>query len=164
MRLKKNYASREVVALTGLSAKQLQWWAHHRLLKPAIAPHRTAAGGFTESRYSPLDLLELLVLADLRRKGFTVSRIRLLIETLRDHFGVRIFEVTGDEGPLTLLTDGHDVYARTSDGRFFNVLKDPTQPLLVIGGEERFKMLSSRARPRKRAKHAARKPLRGESE
>jgi DNA-binding transcriptional MerR regulator len=157
MRLKKYYASREVVTLTGLTAKQLQWWDHHRLLSPAIAPHRTAAGGFTERRYSPLDLLELLVLADLRRKGFTLARIRLLVDTLRDHFGVRLFEATGDEGPLTLLTDGHEVYARMSDGRFFNVLKDPSQPLLVVGGEESFKMLSSRARPRKRPKRITRR-------
>jgi DNA-binding transcriptional MerR regulator len=156
MQLKKNYASREVVALTGLTARQLEWWDHHGLLPAAIAPHRTEAGGFTERRYSPMDLLELLVLADLRRKGFTVARIRQLIDTLRDYFGLRLFEATGEEGPLTLLTDGSEVYARTHDGRFFNLLKDPTQPLLVIGGEDGFKKLNSRARPRRKRKKATR--------
>jgi hypothetical protein len=39
---------------------------------------------------------------------------------------------------------------RTLDGRFFNVLKDPTQPLLVIGEEASFKVLASRARPRRK--------------
>ena len=81
MDLKKNYSSREVASITGLSARQLQWWDARKLLKPSIAPHRTEAGGFTERRYSPVDLFELAVLADLRRNGLSVSKLRLLLET-----------------------------------------------------------------------------------
>src|SRR4029450_9502918 len=94
MRLKKHYSSREVAALTGLTARQLQWWDARRLFMPAIPSHRTEAGGFTEGGYSPLDLLELLVLADLRRRGFSVPQIRRLLDTLRSRFGVRLFEAT----------------------------------------------------------------------
>ena len=36
---------------------------------------------------------------------------------------------------MQLLTDGHDIYARTDRGEFFNLLKEPTQPLLVVGNE-----------------------------
>lgn len=149
MRLKKYYSSREVTALTGLTADQLRWWERQKLIHPAVASHRTEAGGFTERRYTPVDLLELLVLADLRRRGFAIPELRELIVTLRDFFGVRLYEAAGDGGPVTLLTDGREVYARTHDGRFFNILKDPTQPLLVIGGEQRWKVLASRARPKK---------------
>ena len=67
MRLKRFYTSREVAGLTGLSARQLQWWDAHRLFASAIPSHRTEAGGFTERRYTPMDVLELQVLADLRR-------------------------------------------------------------------------------------------------
>ena len=63
---------------------------------------------------------------------------------------MRLFEATGEGGPVTLLTDGGDIYVRTLDGRFFNLLKDPTQPLLVVGEEASFKVLASRARPRKK--------------
>ena len=150
LQLKKNYSSREVAARTGLSARQLQWWDSHRVLHPAIAPRRTNAGGFTERRYSPIDLYELLVLGDLRRRGFSVHKIRLLLNTLRDHFGVRLFDAIGGGGPVTLLTDGRQIYARTTTGAFFNVLQAPDQPLLVIGDENRFKVLSSRLRSRKR--------------
>ena len=94
MRLKKHYTSREVAGLTGLTARQLQWWDARRLFKPAVAPHRTEAGGFTERRYTPLDVLELQVLADLRRRGFSIPRLRRLLSTLRDVFGVRL--VRGD--------------------------------------------------------------------
>ena len=44
--------------MTGLTARQLQWWDARRLFLPAIAPQRTEAGGFTERRYTPLDVID----------------------------------------------------------------------------------------------------------
>jgi DNA-binding transcriptional MerR regulator len=150
MQLKNSYSSREVAGLTGLSARQLQWWDDRRLFQSAVAPKPTAAGGFTERRYTPVDLLELMVLADLRRHGMTVSRIRLLLDTLRSRFGVRLFEAIGGAGALTLLTDGRDVYVRTSRGEFFNLLRDPAQPLLVVGTEPSMRELTAKAHARRR--------------
>ena len=154
--LKKNYSSREVASITGLSARQLQWWDARKLVKPSVAPHRTEAGGYTERRYSPVDLFELAVLADLRRSGFSVARMRLLVETLRKRFGVRLFDAIGGGGALTLLTDGRDVYARTQTGQFFNVLRAPGQPLLVVGNEASLKELQMRMRSRVRRKKTGR--------
>ena len=144
--LKKNYTSREVASVTGLSARQLQWWDARKLLKPSISPHRTEAGGFTERRYSPVDLFELVVLADLRRSGLSVSKLRLLLDTLRRRFGVRLFDAIGGGGAITLLTDGKEVYARTSGGQFFNLLRAPGQPLLVVGQEGTLRELKLRMR------------------
>ena len=62
---------------------------------------------------SPVDLFELVVLADLRRNGLSVAKMRLLVETLRKRFGIRLFDAIGGGGAITLLTDGKDVYART---------------------------------------------------
>ena len=157
MQLKNTYSAREVAAITGLSARQLQWWDDRRVFASAVAPRRTAAGGFTERRYTPVDLLELMVLADLRRQGMSIGRIRLLLETLRDRFGVRLFDAVGGAGPLTLLTDGRDVYARTAGGEFFNLLKDPAQPLLVVGDEFPLKALTAKARAHRRKKRVVRK-------
>jgi DNA-binding transcriptional MerR regulator len=150
--LKKNYSSREVAAITGLSARQLQWWGARKLIKPAIATHRTEAGGFTARRYSPVDLFELAVLADLRRGGLSVAKIRLLIDTLRRRFGIRLFDAIGGGGAMTLFTDGKEIYARTDTGQFFNLLRAPSQPLLGIGNEETFKELKLRMRSKSRRK------------
>jgi DNA-binding transcriptional MerR regulator len=146
MQLKNTYSAREVAALTGLSARQLQWWDSRRLFTSAIASKRTAAGGFTERRYTPVDLLELMVLADLRSHGLSVARIRQLLETLRDRFGIRLFDAIGGAGPLTLLTDGREIYARTASGDFFNLLRDPDQALLVIGNEPQLHALTAKLR------------------
>jgi DNA-binding transcriptional MerR regulator len=161
--LKKNYSSREVASITGLSARQLQWWDSRKLIKPSVASHRTDAGGFTERRYSPVDLFELVVLADLRRSGLSVSKMRMLVETLRRRFGVRLFDAIGGGGAITLLTDGKEVYARTESGQFFNLLRAPGQPLLVVGNEERLKELKLRMRSKSRKKRPARKTA-GEKE
>jgi DNA-binding transcriptional MerR regulator len=152
MRLKKTYSSREVAALTGLTARQLQLWDAGGLLSPTIPSHRTDAGGYTERRYTPIELFELLVLADLRRRGFTIQQLHLILRTLQEQFGERLYDATGGGGNVQLLTDGTDVYARTASGAFFNLLKAPGQPMLVIGNEGLLKNLSSSMRPKKRKK------------
>jgi DNA-binding transcriptional MerR regulator len=156
MRLKKTYSSREVAALTGLTARQLQVWDAGGLLIPAVRPHRTPAGGYTERRYTPIELFELLVLADLRRRGFSVHQLHRIVRILKDQFGERLFDATGGGGSVQLLTDGRDIYARGANGAFFNLLKAPRQPLLVIGNEGLLKDLGASMRP-KRRKHRKKK-------
>ena len=155
MKLKRTYSSREVASLTGLSARQLQLWDASGLVAAAIPTHKTDAGGYTERRYTPIELFELLVLSDLRRRGFTVHQLHEILEILQRRFGARLFDATGGGGRVQLLTDGREIYARTDDGEFFNLLKEPTQPLMLVGNEGLLKELSSSLRPRKRAKPAS---------
>src|SRR5438105_12109717 len=152
MRLKKTYSSREVAALTGLTARQLQVWDASGLMAPTVRPHRTEAGGYTERRYTPIELFELLVLAELRRRGFSIQQLHTILRILREQFGQRLFDATGGGGSVQLLTNGREIYARTASGAFFNLLKTPTQPLLVIGNEGLLKNLSSSLRPRRKRK------------
>jgi hypothetical protein len=148
VKLKKYYSSREVAVMTGLSARQLQWWDSRRLFSSAVASHRTEAGGFTERRYTPLDVIELQVLADLRRRGFSVPQLRRLLTTMKDVFGIRLYEAIGEGGPLTLFISGDQLYARAPDGRLFN-LEAPTQPLLMVGEELGLRPLAARERKKR---------------
>lgn len=158
-RLKRTYGSREVAAITGLSARQLQLWEAGGLMIPAIPSRRTAAGGYTERRYSPIDLLELLVLAELRGFGFSIQQLHTMVRGLKEQFGVRLFEATGGGGSIDLLTDGEEIYARTRSGEFFNVLESPAQPLLVGGDERLLKELGQVLTPRRRKKKRKNKPV-----
>jgi DNA-binding transcriptional MerR regulator len=148
VKLKKHYTSREVAVLTGLTARQLQWWDSRRIFKSALASHRTEAGGFTERRYTPLDVLELQVLADLRRRGFSVPRLRRLLATLHDQFGIRLYEAVGDDGPMTLFIAGDQLYARTKEGNLYD-LDTPAQPLLMVGQDLPIRPLVVRERKRR---------------
>ena len=152
MRLKKTYSSREVASLTGLTARQLQLWDAGGLLSPAIPSHKTDAGGYTERRYTPIELFELLVLADLRRRGFTIQQLHQILRALQEQFGERLFDATGGGGSVQLLTDGREIYAHTASGAFFNLLRAPAQALMVVGDEGRLRELSGKVRARKRKK------------
>jgi DNA-binding transcriptional MerR regulator len=151
-RLKRTYGSREVASITGLSARQLQLWDAGGLMRPAIPSRRTAAGGYTERRYSPIDLLELLVLAELRRLGFSIPQLHTVVRVLVEQFGVRLFEATGGGGAVDLFTDGEQIYARSRSGEFFNVLESSKQPLLVVGDQRLLKQLGGNVRSRRRKK------------
>ena len=122
-----------MAALTGLTARQLQWWDANGIFQSAIASRKTASGGFTERRYSPMDVLELLALADLRRKGFEPSQLKLLIGTLRDYFRRRLAETLDDAGELRLLTGEGALFLRTRQGHVFDLLVDPMQPMIADG-------------------------------
>jgi DNA-binding transcriptional MerR regulator len=149
MRLKTSYTSREVAALTGLTARQLQGWDAARIFPSSIASRPTSAGGFTERRYSPVDLIELLALAELRRRGFAPAQLRILMDTLRDYFRRRLSEALDDAGELRLLTDGKGLFLRTRQGHIFDLLVDPMQPL-VTGDGLRLIAVTGRARSKKR--------------
>ena len=135
MRLKKLYSSREVAQLTGLTARQLQWWAERRLFPPTVPSHKTDAGGYTERRYTPIELLELMVLADLRRRSFTLANIRRLLNVLKTRFKTRLYDAIEGGGPVTLYIDGLNIYARSESGDLFNVLENASQPLLMVGDD-----------------------------
>jgi DNA-binding transcriptional MerR regulator len=162
MRLKKTYSSREVARLTGLTARQLQIWDAGGLLSPAIPPRRTASGGYTERRYTPIELFELIVLADLRRRGFTVHQLHILLDALKSHFATRLFDATGGGRSLQLLTDGRDIYARTARGDIYNLLQAPDQPLLVVGNAALLKELEGKVRARRSGRSSrGRRPAAG---
>jgi DNA-binding transcriptional MerR regulator len=168
MKLKKLYSSREVAQLTGLTARQLQWWAKRNLFPPAIPSKKTDAGGFTERRYTPVELLELMVLSDLRRKGFTVARIRRLLLVLKSRFKTRLYDAIEGGGPVTLYIDpstssgspraksrgdGGAIYARTAQGDLFSILDNAAQPLMMMGEDIKLRQLIARERPaRKRTR------------
>lgn len=150
MRLKTSYSSREVTALTGLSARQLQGWDAARIFPSAIASRPTIAGGFTERRYSPVDVIELLALADLRRRGFQPAALRLMMDALRDYFRRRLSETLDDAGEMRLLTDGRGLFLRSRQGHIFDLLADPTQPLLTGDGLP-LKPVSGRAKTKRKS-------------
>jgi DNA-binding transcriptional MerR regulator len=163
VRLKKLYSAREVAALTGLTARQLQWWHRRGLFVPSVPPHKTTAGGFTERRYTPVELLELMVLADLRRRRFSLAVIRRLLDVLRTRFKVRLFEAIEGGGPITLYIDGGQIFARTESGDIYNVLENPRQPLLMVGEDLKLRQLVAREQ-KKAAAHKPHKPRRPRGE
>lgn len=118
------FTSSQVSKRTGLTARQLQWWDEQGIVVPVRQGHRRI--------YSARDLAELAVLCDLRRRGFSLQRIRKMLDLLRREFGQNLADLVTHGPGLHLLTDGESVYLRDSDSGVIDLLRNTQQPLLAI--------------------------------
>jgi len=122
--MNQSFTSSQVSERTGLTPRQLQWWDEQGIVVPARQGHRRL--------YSATDLAELAILCDLRRRGFSLQRIRRMIQLLRHEFGSRLADLaTGGPG-LHLLTDGESVFLCDSERGVIDLLRNTQQPLLAI--------------------------------
>ncbi len=118
------FTSNDVVALTGITPRQLQWWDERRIVVPAREGHRRM--------YSLEDLTEVAVICDLRRRGFPLQRVRKVIRFLQKEFGRRLAETVSAVSEYHLLTDGKTIYLESSARQIVDILKNARQPMLAI--------------------------------
>src|SRR5947207_9843662 len=118
------FTSRDVIALTGITARQLQWWDERRIVVPARQGHRRL--------YSEEDLAEIAVICELRRRGFSLQRVRKVMRFLQREFSKRLAETVSGSSDYHLLTDGHTLYLETSARQILDILKNSRQPMLTI--------------------------------
>jgi DNA-binding transcriptional MerR regulator len=118
------FTSREVIALTGITARQLQWWDERAVVKPARDGHRRL--------YSIQHLTEVAVICELRRKGFSLQGVRKVMRFLGREFGKRLSEIVDSGSELHLLTDGTHLYLKTSPQQIVDILKNSAQPILGV--------------------------------
>jgi DNA-binding transcriptional MerR regulator len=118
------FTSQEIVALTGISPRQLQWWDEQGIVSPARQGRCRL--------YSFADLTEISVICELRRKGFSLQRVRTVLRFLQRELGKRLVETLSSSADVHLLTDGKHIYLETSTRQVIDILKNARQPLLTI--------------------------------
>jgi DNA-binding transcriptional MerR regulator len=118
------FTSHDVVALTGITPRQLQWWDERGIVVPAREGHRRL--------YSLEDLTEVSVICQLRERGFSLQRVRKVIRFLQRELGKRLVETVSGSSEYHLLTDGDSLYLETSARQIVDILKNSRQPLLAI--------------------------------
>ena len=82
--MQESFTSQDVIRLTGITARQLQWWDEKRIVVPARQGHRRI--------YSFADVTEVAVICELRSKGFSLQRMRKVVRFLQKEFGKRLVE------------------------------------------------------------------------
>ena len=118
------FTSRDVVAMTGITPRQLQWWDERGIVVPAREGHKRL--------YSFEDLSEVAVICELRRRGFSLQRVRKVIRFLQKEFSRRLAETVSGTSDYHLLTDGKSLYLETSPQQIVDILKNSRQPMLAI--------------------------------
>src|SRR5204863_6793589 len=92
------YNSSDVARICGVSLRQLQWWDERSVVSPRQDGHKRI--------YMTEEVVEISVIAELRRKGFSLQKIRRVLRFLQKDMGKRLSEALSSTSEIHLLTDG----------------------------------------------------------
>ena len=95
-----------VCRLTGVTYRQLDYWARTDLVTPSI---RSAQGSGSKREYSYGDLLEVKVIKSLLSSGVALARARQAVECLRNSLGANL------SSSSLVMSDAGSVLARDED-------------------------------------------------
>jgi predicted RNase H-like HicB family nuclease len=101
------FGKKAVIALTGVSGRQVEHWATTGVVRPSIP----AAGKGTRRGYSFKDLVALRVGKRLKDEGISLQKIRQALAYLRKNFP----DVKEPLAELRLLTDGDSIFLMDRD-------------------------------------------------
>ena len=122
--MEERFTSQQVIKLTGITPRQLQWWDERGVVKPQREGHRRL--------FSMNQLTEIAVICQLRRKGFSLQGVRKVVRFLDREFGTGLAEIVDGDSEIHLLTDGNNLYLETSAKQIVDILKNSNQPILGI--------------------------------
>jgi DNA-binding transcriptional MerR regulator len=121
---KENFSTGEAVRITGVSFRNIDYWARTHFIVPSIAEAR---GTGTERKYSFSDLLALRVARELREAGVSTQSLRRIVDFLRARKGL-----TQPLAGCRLIVTGSDVQVATSPEKVMSALLRPGQTSLAF--------------------------------
>lgn len=142
----RNYTSSEVSGIAGVSLRQLQWWDERKVVSPRHEGHKRV--------YNAEEVIEITVIAELRRKGFSLQKIRRVLRFLQREMGRRLSEVLQGETDLHLVTDGKSIFLEDRDDRIIDLLKNAKQPMFLVCVTDQVRRLSDPVRKPAKAEAA----------
>src|SRR5579872_381107 len=140
------FNSSDVARICNVSLRQLQWWDERNVVSPRQDGHRRV--------YTPHEVVEVSVIAELRRKGFSLQKIRRVLRFLQKDMGKRLSEALASASDIHLLTDGKSIYLEEAPDRIIDVLKNAKQPMFLVCVTDQVRRLGAAAQ---------RKPTRSEA-
>ncbi|NNN02152.1 MAG: MerR family transcriptional regulator [Acidimicrobiaceae bacterium] len=111
-----------VCRLTGVTYRQLDYWARTDLVTPSIT---AAQGSGSKRRYSYSDVLEVKVIKSLLNSGVSLARARQAVECLRGSLGADLASsslVLSDSGSVLARDDGDLVDLLRGGQGVFNIV------------------------------------------
>jgi len=111
-----------VCRLTGVTYRQLDYWARTDLVTPSITP---ATGSGSKRTYSYADVLEVKVIKSLLNSGLSLARTRQAVECLRNALGADLASsslVMSDAGSVLAKSDGDLVDLLRGGQGVFNIV------------------------------------------
>ena len=134
----RTFSSIEVADVAQVSLRQLQWWDERKVVSPRHEGHRRV--------YFAAEVIEITVIAELRRKGFSLQKIRRVLRFLQKEMGKRLAEVMADNSDLHLVTDGKSIYLEDQHDRIIDILKNARQPMFLVSVSDQARRLTATER------------------
>jgi DNA-binding transcriptional MerR regulator len=131
------YNSSDVARICGVSLRQLQWWDERNVVSPRQDGHKRI--------YMPEEVVEISVIAELRRKGFSLQKIRRVLRFLQKDMGKRLSDTLRASTEIHLLTDGKSIYLEEAPNRIIDLLKNARQPMFLVCVTDQVKRMTARA-------------------
>ena len=128
------YTSSEVSRISGVSLRQLQWWDERKVVSPRQDGHKRV--------YIPEEVVEVSVIAELRRKGFSLQKIRRVLKYLQKEMGKRLSEALASDAEIHLLTDGKSIFLEENSDRVIDLMKNARQPMFLVCVTDQVRRLS----------------------
>src|SRR5579884_353941 len=129
----RTYTSSDVARIAQVSLRQLQWWDERKVVSPRHESHKRI--------YLPEEVVEITVIAELRRKGFSLQKIRRVLRFLQREMGRRLADVLSNDSRLHLLTDGKSIFLEDQQDRIIDLLKNARQPMFLVSVSDQVKRL-----------------------
>ena len=129
------YNSSEVARICGVSLRQLQWWDERSVVSPRQDGHKRI--------YMPEEVVEISVIAELRRKGFSLQKIRRVLRFLQKDMGKRLSEALSATAEVHLLTDGKTIFLEEAPNRIIDLLKNARQPMFLVSVTDQVRRLTA---------------------
>jgi DNA-binding transcriptional MerR regulator len=129
----RTYTSTDVAKIAQVSLRQLQWWDERKVVSPRHEGHKRI--------YNSEEVIEITVIAELRRKGFSLQKIRRVLRFLQREMGRRLADVMQTDSKLHLLTDGKSIYLEEQQDRIIDLLKNARQPMFLVSVSDQVKRL-----------------------
>jgi hypothetical protein len=82
--------------------------------------------------YLQQEVVEVSVIAELRRKGFSLQKIRRVLRFLQKEMGKRLSDAISAQNEIHLITDGKNIYLEDQPDRVIDVLKNAKQPMFLV--------------------------------
>lgn len=120
----RTFSSSDVSRIAEVSLRQLQWWDERKVVSPTHEGHKRV--------YHPEEVIEITVIAELRRKGFSLQKIRRVLRFLQREMGKRLSDIIERNSDLHLVTDGKSIYLEDQHDRIIDILKNARQPMFVV--------------------------------
>jgi DNA-binding transcriptional MerR regulator len=129
------FTSRDISRIAQVSLRQLQWWDERKLISPRQEGHRRV--------YLPEEVIEIMVVAELRRKGLALQKTRRVVRFLRREMAARLEKhLNSMADGFHLLTDGKSTHLESAPRRIIDLLKNSRDAMWLVSVSDQVRRLA----------------------